>query len=350
MKDARGSEMGQKGFWDYEARSNKLSHKKPLLGKLNQLIPWHDFQPILETVYQQNRKSNAGRKPLNVVLMFKLLVLQQIYNISDDELEFQVNDRISFMEFLGLGIEDRIPDAKTVWLFRQRLIDHGLLSELFSRFDEHLREHGYTVESGQIVDATLVAAPKQRNTHKQNEQVKHGHVPEEWQRNPSVLRQKDLDARWAKRDGASFYGYKNHIGVDVQYGFIRRFFVTDACVHDSQALSHLLDIDAESIWGDSAYRSADIEWALRTIGFESHIHEKGQRNRPMSVEQKERNRKRSKIRGKVEHVFGQWVMRLGGKFVRLIGKVRVGFVIGLKNLVFNLIRYTFWEDQKQSVV
>jgi len=125
--------------------------------------------------------------------------------------------------------------------------------------------------------------------------------------------------------------------------------VTSACVHDSQVLNHLLDIDAESVWGDSAYWSARTEWVLRTIGFESQIHEKGQRNRPMSVEQIERNRKRSKIRGRVEHVFGQWVMRLGGKSVRLIGKVRVGFVIGLKNLVFNLLRYTFWEDQKQSV-
>lgn len=275
--------------------------------------------------------------------MFKLLILQQMYAISDDELEFQVNDRVSFMEFLGLGIEDSIPDAKTVWLFRDNLAKHDLVKQVFSQFDDYLREKGYVVEGGQIVDATLVPVPIQRNTRQENKEVKAGNIPEKWEENPNVLRQKDRDARWIKKNGVSHFGYKNHISVDVKYGFVRHYVVTDASVHDSQVFNQIIDIDGQEIWGDSAYHSTDLEWTLERVGFTSHIHEKGYRNQPLTAEQKERNRIKSKVRAKVEHVFGQWVMCLGGKFMRLIGKTRVEAAIGLKNLAYNFRRYVFWE-------
>lgn len=337
--------MGQKGFWDEQERREKLNQKKPILKWLNENINWQEFRPLLETIYNKERKSNAGRKPIDVIVMFKLLILQQMYAISDDELEFQVNDRISFMEFLGLGIEDRIPDAKTIWLFRHNLSEHKLVEAVFLRFDDFLREKGYIVEAGQIVDATLIPVPIQRNTRQENKQVKEGEIPKKWEKNPHILRQKDRDARWVKKNGISHFGYKNHINVDVKYGFIRRYVVTDACVHDSQVLSQLIDIDAPEIWGDSAYRSTQIEWALKMIGFTSQIHEKGYRNQPLTREQSEQNRLKSRVRAKVEHVFAQWVMRLGGKLVRLIGKTRVKAAIGLKNLAYNFLRYAFWEQQ-----
>jgi transposase, IS5 family len=123
---------------------------------LNNLIPWEEFRGALETIHHKPRKSQAGRKPLDVILMFKILILQRLYNISDAELEYQINDRLSFMRFLQLGLENKVPDATTVWLFRQQLIEVGLIEQLFETFDEYLRQNGYQAQGGQIVDATLV--------------------------------------------------------------------------------------------------------------------------------------------------------------------------------------------------
>ena len=108
--------MGQQGFWDFEVRHQKLEQKQDFLVRLNRLIPWETFRPLLQQIHEKPRKSNAGRKPTDELLLFKMLVLQKLYNISDEDLEYQVNDRLSFMRFLGLGLEDRVPDATTVWL------------------------------------------------------------------------------------------------------------------------------------------------------------------------------------------------------------------------------------------
>ena len=160
--------MGQLGFWDREKRQQKLDEKKALLQRLNEVIPWQEFRPLIERVNQRDTTSRAGRKPTDVILMFKLLVLQHLFNLSDDELEYQAHDRLSFMKFLGLGIEDRIPDAKTVWLFRQQLTEQGSIKELFEQFDSYLRQQGYEAKQGQIVDASLVPVPKQRTGARTN--------------------------------------------------------------------------------------------------------------------------------------------------------------------------------------
>lgn len=339
--------MSQKGFWDWEERHQKLSHKKPLLDRLNEIVPWDEFRPLLERIHQKERKSQAGRKPIDVILMFKLLLLQKFYNISDESLEYQVNDRLSFMKFLGLGIEDTIPDATTVWSFREKLMKLGLIRELFDKFDDYLILEGYEAKEGQIVDATLIPVPLQRNSRKENEKLRKGEIPEEWEEKPHKLSQKDLEARWVKKNGQNHFGYKNHISVDVKYGFVRQYQVTDASVHDSQVLGDIIDAENsdDRIWADSAYRSEDIEWVLETIGFESEIHERAYRNRPLSEKQKESNREKSKVRAKVEHVFGDWVMSMGGKLMRSIGKARAEANIGLKNLAYNIKRYVFLEFQ-----
>lgn len=339
--------MGQQGFWDVEARHEKLEQKQNLLVQLNQIIPWQELRPLLEQVHEKERKSNAGRKPIDVLLLFKMLILQQLYNISDESLEYQVNDRLSFMRFLNLGIEDTVPDATTLWLFREQLRKQGLIEQLFERFDEYLRTHGYAAEGGQIVDATLVPVPKQRNRREENDQIEQGKIPTEWEDKPHKLAQKDRDARWTKKNGVSHFGYKDHISIDTDYGFIRRYAVTDAAVHDSKMLGSVLDDDnsGEQIWADSAYRSAAIEAVLALLQFDSQIHERGYRNHPLTEAQQEFNRKKSKTRAKVEHVFGDWVMTMGGKVLRCIGKPRVTAQLGLKNLVYNLKRYRFWQTQ-----
>ena len=187
--------MGQQSFWDLEQRHEKLEQKQDLLVRLNEMIPWEEFRLLLEQMHEKVCKSKAGRKPTDGVILFKMLILQQLYNISDESLEYQVNDRLSFMRFLKLGIEDQVPDATTVWLFRQQLTDKGLIKPLFERFDEYLRGQGYQAEVGQIVDATLIPVPKQRNRTAENDQIKQGEIPSEWQDNPHRLAQKDTDAR-----------------------------------------------------------------------------------------------------------------------------------------------------------
>lgn len=343
--------MGQKGFWDFEKRQKELLSKNKTLKYLDEIIPWELFRAELETLYEKERKSNAGRKPMDVILMFKFLILQQLYNISDEELEYQVKDRLSFMEFLNLGLEDPVPDATTVWLFRQRLREQNKIESLFEKFSSYLNQNGYQAQGGQIMDATLIPVPKQKITKEEKKDIKKGKIPEEWQNNPHKIAQKDLDAKWTKKNSQSYFGYKNHINIDVDYGFIRQYVVTDASVHDIKTLTQLLDDlnTGKGVWADSAYRSAGIEWLLLLLKWISHIHERPYRNHPLSEEQKEKNKERSKTRSHVEHVFGAWVMQMGGKLLRSIGLDRAKVNLGLKNLTYNFLRFIFWETQEPTL-
>ena len=333
--------MSQRGFWDEHQRVAKLQDKKPVLKSLADSIPWESFRPLLDKGYEHERKSNAGRKRIDPLILFKMLVLQQLFNLSDEELEFQVNDRRSFEEFVGLGVMNSIPDATTVAFFRERLRKAGVIEELFEMFEGYLRSQGLQARGGQIIDATLVPVPKQRNTRDENKEIKAGRLPEGWDENPHRLQQKDLDARWTKKNGISYYGYKNSICIDVDHGFIRRYAVTPANIHDSQMLPRLLDPENEHdyVWADSAYSGECFEDLLNLGGFESLIHEKGSRNHPLSAAAKELNRVKSAIRACVEHVFGCMTMSMGGKLTRKIGLERNEAWWGLKNLTFNFLRF-----------
>jgi transposase, IS5 family len=341
--------MNPKGFGRIKKRREQLEARKDWLSEINRVIPWDMFGRILEQLPKAERKSKAGRKPIEPLLLFKLLILQQLYNLSDEELEYQTHDRGSFRRFLGLEATAEVPDATTVWLFRQRLMEAELIEELFETFNAYLEGCGYEAKGGQIIDATLVPVPIQRNTRAENHQIKNGEKPPEWEETPHKQSQKDTDARWTKKNGERHFGYKNHINIDAAYGFVRKHDVTNASVHDSQAFCEVLDgeNEADEIWADSAYRSEALESGLEAIGFISQIHERGYRNHPLSEEHKQTNRVKSKVRAKVEHVFGAWVMSLGGKLVRCIGIKRVTAQLGLKDLAYNLKRYVFWHNKEQ---
>jgi len=182
-----------------------------------------------------------GRKPWDEVLIFKALVVQALYNLSDEQMEYQLRDRLSFMRFLGLGLEDPVPDATTLWLYREALARAGAVEALFAAFDGHLRGQGFLAMGGQIVDATIVAAPRQRNSRNENADIKDGRKPEEWDAHPAKKRQKDTDARLTKKHGRSHYGYKNHLSMDRRYKLVRRYTVTHAARHDSVELDAVLD-------------------------------------------------------------------------------------------------------------
>jgi IS5 family transposase len=335
--------MAQMGFFDLSDRYASLDAKKDPLLEINSVVPWEDFRALLERVWRkpdEDRKSRAGRKPIDAVLMFKTLVLSALYNLSDDQIEYQVRDRLSFMRFLGLGLGDRVPDAKTVWLYRDALAQAGKVEELFGLFDGYLARRGYIARGGQILDASIVPVPRNHNTRDENAAIKRGEVPEDWADKPAKLAQKDVDARWTKKHGKSHYGYKNHVNVDRMHKLVRRYHVSDASVHDSQAVDHLLmrGNTGSGVWADSAYRSEEMEAKLRDRKLKSHIHRKGKRGKPLTEQAKGSNRTKSTVRVRVEHIFGAQANDMGGTIVRTIGLVRAKAKIGMKNLAYNMRR------------
>ena len=280
--------MTQPGFFDLDNRYESISKLGDPLEVLDQAIPWETFRPVLSKVICKFKKSNEGRKPYDSVFMFKILVLQSLNNLSDDQTEFMIKDRLSFMRFLGLDFEDTVPDAKTLWLFRDTLSNKNVIDKLFRRFNRYLDREGLFARQGQLIDASIVPVPVQRNTREENTRIKHGEVPEDWKEQPHKLQQKDTDARWVKKNGRSHYGLKNE------------------------------------------------------------IHHKGYRGTPLTEAKQRVNHKRSKVRAMVEHIFGFQQNSLGGKFIRTTGILRARIKIGLMNLAYNMKRYVYLTKNKPA--
>ncbi len=339
----------QLSFFDLTNRYDALTQKGDPLEQLAQHIPWARFRNTLANSLCRAKRSKGGRPPFDAILMFKILVLQALYNLSDDQTEYQIRDRLSFMRFLGLDLHQRIPDAKTIWLFRETLAQAGVVEKLFKQFDTYLADHGLQARGGQLLDASLVPVPTQRNTREENAAVKAGACPAEWEAHPAKRRQKDTDARWTKKHGGSHFGYKNHVNVDKQHKLIRRYTVTDAAVHDSQVFEDVLQSKkaGRDVWADAAYRSEEIEGQLKKRKLRSKIQHKAYRDKPLTTQQQQTNQRRSRVRARVEHVFGHQVMAMGGKLIRTIGRVRARAKIGLKNLTYNFQRFLVLTDGKR---
>ena len=329
----------QPGFFDWQNRFEKLDKVGDPLQKLSTTVNWEMFRAELETIREKQRKSNAGAKPYDAVMMFKILIIQSLYNLSDEAVEYQILDRMSFMRFLGLHVGDPVPDAKTIWLFREQLKTAGIFEKLFKRFEAFLADRGYAAKRGQIIDASIVSAPKQRNSREENSMIKEGNTPQEW--HEAKKRQKDVDARWTKKNGTTYYGYKNHVSIDVEHKFIRGYEVTDAAVHDSQVFEELLDKHNSSpeVYADSAYLSERSLQRLGELGFVEQIQRKGYRGRKLSEQEQQENRRRARIRSRIEHVFGVQAKMAGSLILRCIGIMRARIKIGLRNLAYNLNRY-----------
>src|ERR1700746_665091 len=288
--------MGQFGFFDADRRLAAITAKGDPLEMIARVVPFESFRAEIEAAVLRpasEKKSPAGRKPI---------------------------------------------DARVMWLFRGTLAKAGLVEKLFERFGQHLEAKGYIARGGQMVDATIVPVPKQRNSRDENDEVKAGKTPEAWQKNPAKNRQKDKDARWTKKHGKSFYGYKNHVNADAKHKLIRHYDVTDASVHDSQKFDGLLNQanTSSDVYAHRAYRSAETEAKLSLRGLRSRIHHRANRNHPLSQAQENANRQKSKIRARIEHVFGAQQNSPGGRIVRTIGIARAKAKIGLQNLAYNI--------------
>ena len=343
----------QRGFFDVDGRLQELSAKGDALEQLAALVDFEMFRPALEQAVPRSDGSKGGRPAFDHVLMLKVLLLQSMHTLSDERCEYLIKDRLSFMRFLGLGLADTVPDANTIWNFREALKRAGAIEVLFARFDAQLKGAGYLAMSGQIVDASIVAAPKQRNTEAEKADIKAGRVPTSWAERPAKLRQKDRDARWTvkfskakpREDGTPqgdiavpAFGYKNHVSIDRRHGLIRRWTATDAAAHDGARLADLVDKQntARDVWGDTSYRSAKNEALLRQRHMVSRIHRKKPRGRPMASRTRRANARKSAVRSSVEHVFAYQKGPMG-LLIRSVGMARAQVKIGLANLAYNML-------------
>lgn len=317
-----------------------LSKQGNPLDFISKMIDFEMFRPILECKLQTDeRKSNAGRRPIDPVLMFKVMFVRRLYGLSDEQAEYQIKDRASFRDFLGIHTIDDVPDARTIWKYREELTRRGAYDELFKRFYEHLQSLGLIVNEGKIIDASFVVSPRQRNTREENKAIKKGEGNSLWNDNPHKKRHKDIDARWTKKGGDTFYGYKNHAKVCRKTKLIMGYDTTSASVHDSKCGAELIDnndINGEEFWLDAGYVGAEDGFTKR--GITPIICEKGFRGHPLNDVQKRNNRTKSKIRCRVEHVFGFIERSMGGLVFRGVGIIRAKANVAMTNLTYNIAR------------
>lgn len=328
-----------------------LSQLGDPLEKLEKHIDFESFRNTIESSLQaekQGKTSRAGRPAKDPVLMFKILILQRLYGLSDQQTEFMILDRKSFQRFPGIVNARDVPDRNTIWQYRERFTKLDLMRKLFNEFHERLLEEGLICQEGKMIDGSFVVAPKQRNTREENKQIKQGKGSELWKDQPRKKCQKDIDARWTKKAGQSYYGYKAHVKADIGSKFIDAVHTTAANVHDSQVIEPLLDeLDqGQELYADSGYSGREQEALIRKHGMQPQVCEKGCRHKALTEKQKAENWEKSKKRCRIEHIFGFMEGALKGLVVRTIGAVRAGANVLLTALVYNVMRYVQIKELK----
>jgi len=326
------------GFFDGQHRLEQIHSLGDPLAALNAVMDWAIFVPVLARIPRAEPKAPGGRPAYLPLTLFKILVLQSLYGLSDEQAQFQILDRRSFQHFLGLTEADLVPDQNTIREFREKLTRAELFSELFDAFNARLSRQGFITRKGQIIDASFVEVPRQRNRREDNAAIKRGEVPAGWAEDAKRLAHKDLAARWTKKNQQTYYGYKDHIVADLESKLIVRAEVTAASEHDSQALDPLTEPGDPPTWADSAYAGAPCQEIFMAKGIRAHVCEKGVRGRALTKRQQRANRTKSRQRARVEHIFGFKSGSMGAMFQRVIGFARNRAGIILTNLVYNLAR------------
>lgn len=352
--------MRQAGLFGLSDHLKRLSAVGDPLEELGRIIDFEAFRPVLVAALAYGDGAKGGRPPYDPVAMLKVLVLAAQNNVSDARMEYLIRDRLSWLRFLGFDLGAPTPDANMIRLFREKLTEAGALDMVFADFDRQLKERGYLAMGGQIVDATLVAEPKQRNTAPEKDAIKVGKTASEiWPDEPARAAQKDTDARWTLKfakakplaDGRPgidiaipSFGYKSSISICRTFGFIRKCKVTDGARFDGRMLRDVVTSDntASDVWADTAYRSQANEAWLKRQSRVSRIHRRKPRGRPMPERTARANAAKSKVRARVEHVFARQKDQMG-LFIRTIGIKRAEAKITLANLAYNMNRLIFHE-------
>lgn len=322
-----------------QARQRKIEALGDPLQVIAKHIDFDHLAGVIDGLCPRADTRKGGRPPYPTAVMVRILVLKYLNDLSDEQVEYQLLDRMSFQRFCLLSDSANVPDRNTIWHYQQRLGVDGTTA-LFQATDAQLLRHGYIARRGQIIDATLVPAPIQHFTKQEKALLDEGQVPSDW--SPAKRRQKDLDATHTKKHGKSYHGYKLSIGVDVRHKFIRKITTGTASEHDSTHFDEVLDDGNTSrdVYADKGYPSAEREAKLKSAGYRNHIQRKGQRNQPLSECQQRRNRRIAKTRSRVEHVFGA-IEQMGGKLIRTFGQARANFAMVMMAACYNLKRLTY---------
>jgi len=336
------------------------------LAKLDAIMDWAPFVNIIDEMRPDKTRGGAGgRPPIKSEVLFKGLLIGEIYNLSDAQLEYQITDRASFARFCGLNLGDASPDANSFWLLRERLKETGRYEELFKTLLDRLRDVGLEYSKCCVVDATFIEAPRNRKLRKEHYASMKEHdekpetempfeidkervyslesqLPERDRTLSHKLRQTDTDARWAKKGGEIHYGYKDHVAVDAKTKLIISHEVTSANVHDSQKLSGVVPTETEAVYDDAGYSGEKIDLKLREKcpSVEHFTCQKALKGKPLTQGQKDYNREIvSRVRARCEHVFGRMTYCMGGLTIRLIGISRARCQIALRDFAYNIMRY-----------
>ncbi len=344
--------LGNVSLFDNEETLDKLNSLGNPLERLSKVIDFEMFRDELEEGLYKERFTTVGAKPYDYVLMFKVLVLQRMYHLSDEQTEYQIRDRLSFRDFLGLASGDRVPDARTIWVFRKELTEKGLFDALFDKFNQHLRDNNLIMNEGIIIDGSFVEVPRQRNSREENKLIKEGKGDELWnaeegdteddkKHKANKKRHKDTDARWTKKGGEKFYGYKAHAKIDAKSKLIKKCVATDASVHDSKPTKQLVDESdrGQTLHADSAYIGKGVKQVMRKYNLKDRVIKRNVRGKRISKWQETINRKNAKMRARVEHVFGYMEESMHGMHSRAVGFLRNAAQIIFTCLVYNMLRY-----------
>lgn len=282
----------------------------------------------------------GGRPPFPTETMVWILILKRLNNHSDERMEFLLLDRLSYQRFCGLTDALNIPGRTTLWTFENRIGEAGALA-LFEAVSDQILKKGFIARGGQMIDATLVPAPKQKISRKEKEIIQQQATPSDWK--PAQRRQKDTAATWTKKHGKSYYGYKLSVNVDKSHKFIRKIVTDTASAGDSCHFEDAFDPanTSQDVYADRGYPSKEREAWLKERGYRSQIQRKGQKNKPLSECQQRRNHKIAKSRARVEHVFAG-IEQMGGKFVRTIGQARANFAMTMMAACYNLKRLAYF--------
>ena len=269
--------------------------------RLQQIDEWIDWQPLYKIGRRIDKTGPKGGQPRKPVRwMIRGLFLQYLYQLSDPQLEDQLIDRLSFRRFVGLPLDQCVPDFSTFWRFRESLAEQGLVSELFEEINRQLEAKGLLLKQGTVVDASIIESSNRPLSDKKRHQL---------DKKPSS--QIDTDADSTKKGGRYYFGYKGHIGVDIGSKLIRKVCFTSASPHDSTVLEELISEDERSLFGDKAYGRESLKQIARENGWYYGILDKGKRDGPLSGSQTKRNKRHQSVRAQVEHPFASIKDRYG---------------------------------------
>ncbi|OIQ83906.1 transposase DDE domain protein [mine drainage metagenome] len=320
-----------------QERECKMDKIGDALSKLAEHVDFAALAAEIDEAAPRPGRERGGRPPFPTELMIRVLVIQQLYNLSDEQMEFQLLDRLSFQRFVGLRQSSQAPDRTTIWTFKERLIKGGASERIFDAVSHQLDRHGYIARGGQMVDASIVPVPKQTLSRDEKEIVQQDAMPAEW--SPPKRRQKDVQARWTKKHGKSYFGYKLSTSVDRRHKLVRKIHISTASEHDTLHFEGVLDAGNTSrdVWADKGYVDGERAQRLRAQGWRMHIQRKGQAGKPLSDCQERRNRRIAKTRARVEHIYAS-LEQMGGKALRSIGLDRATLHLNWKAATYNLRR------------